>query len=149
MTGLVEVDVLPPDKGACTSCPYRKNVPSGVWAALEYLRLPDYDRPYEAQPRPAFLCHRQTRKLCAGWIGTHGGNRLLAIAFLWMTRSIDKATWKALLAYQPDPRIELFKSGREACDHGLRDIEAPSPEALAVVASVLAKPDPLATRTYG
>jgi hypothetical protein len=32
-----------PTKYPCPSCPYRKDVPSGVWAPEEYDKLPAYD----------------------------------------------------------------------------------------------------------
>ena len=39
-----------PAKNPCGSCPYRKDVPSGVWAVSEYLKLVEYDRPTGEQP---------------------------------------------------------------------------------------------------
>lgn len=41
----------------CASCPYRRDVPSGIWAAEEYAKLPAYDADTPFQPPHLFLCH--------------------------------------------------------------------------------------------
>jgi hypothetical protein len=47
-----------PASNPCGSCPYRRDVPSGVWDAAEYEKLPRYDGPMADQPARLFLCHQ-------------------------------------------------------------------------------------------
>ena len=51
----------PPAPRPCDSCPYRQDVPSGIWAASEYAKLPAYDAPTCAQSARLFLCHQHDR----------------------------------------------------------------------------------------
>lgn len=53
------------------ACPYRKDVPSGVWDASEYDKLPAYDAPTAEQPFAPFACHATPEKLCHGWAVCH------------------------------------------------------------------------------
>lgn len=62
--------------GACSSCPYRRDVPAGIWHADEYEKLRAYDRDTSEQPMAPFLCHQQDGTLCAGWVAVHGMNLL-------------------------------------------------------------------------
>ena len=109
----------------CPSCPYRRDVPSGIWAAEEYDKLPGYDGdvPDQMMARATglFLCHSQPANLCAGWVGCHDMQNNLAIRL--NTRDIDPAV------YEYVSPIPLFASGAEAAEHGKRDLPAPGPEA--------------------
>jgi hypothetical protein len=59
-------------KNPCGSCPYRRDVPSGIWDASEYAKLPGYDAGWpDEQPTAAFFCHQQDDELCSGWVGCH------------------------------------------------------------------------------
>ncbi|MFD7961193.1 DUF6283 family protein [Streptomyces zaomyceticus] len=40
----------PPAPRPCASCPYRRDVPSGVWSRGDYVKLPLYDGPTWTQP---------------------------------------------------------------------------------------------------
>ena len=109
----------------CSSCPYRKDVPSGIWDADEYDKLPRFDgdvpEQIEAEAFSVFSCHSTPDFLCAGWVGCHDMNNNLAIR---MHRSpIDPAV------YEYVSPVPLFASGAEASEHGKRDIPAPGPEA--------------------
>jgi hypothetical protein len=106
-------------KRPCGTCPYRKDVPSGVWAANEYEKLPAYDAEMAFQPIARFDCHQRDGKLCAGWLACHGPHALLAIRWGLIAGKIDPE----VLDYSTD--VPLFKSGQEACDHGKRDIANP------------------------
>lgn len=61
----------PPSRCPCASCPYRRDVPSGVWAPEEYEKLRRYDAPTMEQPPQVFLCHQKNRdtanRVGAGW----------------------------------------------------------------------------------
>lgn len=74
------MSIKEPAPRPCESCPYRKDVPSGVWAEEEYRKLPDYDQETMKQPMGVFLCHQQNQRVCGGWAGVHGrqsGSRVL------------------------------------------------------------------------
>ncbi|MEV6909068.1 DUF6283 family protein [Amycolatopsis sp. NPDC051071] len=47
----------PPAEAPCRSCPYRRDVPSGVWDISEYEKLARYDRDTGEQPTGLFQYH--------------------------------------------------------------------------------------------
>ncbi|WP_354574206.1 DUF6283 family protein [Frigoribacterium sp. UYMn621] len=47
-----------PRKSPCASCPFRVNVPSGIWGPEEYEKLPRYDGDMVGQSPKAFACHQ-------------------------------------------------------------------------------------------
>lgn len=118
----------------CESCPYRRDVPSGIWDAHEYLKLLDYDQPMERQPTGAFLCHQNDGRLCAGWVGCHGTETLAIrlLAYHMSEEDVRRVAW-----YTTD--VPLFESGRDACLHGLRDLQQPGPEAQRMMDKLLRK----------
>jgi hypothetical protein len=113
------------------ACPYRRDVPSGVWAAHEYDKLVDYDRPTAEQPRAPFMCHATPEVYCHGWAVVHCSrgheNDLLALRVERFRGEI------------PEERAPLFSSGAEAAEHGKRDIDNPSDEAIAVATRLSGK----------
>lgn len=123
----------PPAPRPCPSCPYRKNVPSGIWAASEYRKLSDYDAETPWQPRKLFQCHQvdqssKQRRICAGWAGCHDGDHLLALRLAVSEETISPETHRTTIEYQSP--VPLFASGAEAAEHGMRDIKNPSVDAL-------------------
>jgi Family of unknown function (DUF6283) len=104
----------------CTACPYRRDVPSGLWAEHEYDKLPPYDEETMSQPFGPFMCHATPDHYCHGWavVHTSRGNEYDLIA-LRLVGSPEI----------PPTRVPLFASGAEAAEHGKRDITTPSPEA--------------------
>lgn len=108
----------------CSACPYRKDVPSGLWEHHEYEKLRDYDNPTMDQPFATFHCHATPEHLCSGWAVCH-------------TSRGHEYDLLALRVYGypdiPQPTVELFGSGNEAADHGQAEIETPSAEALEAV----------------
>ena len=109
----------------CKSCPYRRDVPSGVWHGHEYNKLPQYDGEIIDQVSNGgtalFFCHQKDGHLCAGWVGARGPRNLVALRL--HGAKVDPSVWD----YQSP--VPLFASGREACDHGKREIEGPRPRA--------------------
>lgn len=138
-----------PDQIACIDCPYRRDAPSGLWSAEEYDKLPLYDREFPVQPRAAFGCHKQTGALCAGWVGCHGADNLLALRFLPIFRAISPIEWTATMDFKPDPRVPLFSSGKEAAEHGKRNIDHPDHKTVQRAVKLIEGPAPLKRRTYG
>jgi hypothetical protein len=120
-------------KAACKSCPYRADVPAGIWAAEEYTKLPTYDGEILDQVvkggTALFLCHQQTGKLCSGWVGCHGPDNLLALR----VHPVDPEV------FEFEGSIPLFKSGAEAAIHGLSGIQHPDAKARRTIDSLVRK----------
>jgi hypothetical protein len=112
-------------KAPCKSCPYRTDVPSGVWAAEEYQKLPSYDGEIIDQLQSGalglFMCHQKDGNLCAGWLATHGTDNLLALRL--QGDQVKEEVWDY------ESPVPVFKSGAEAAAHGLADIDAPGTKA--------------------
>lgn len=126
----------------CVSCPYRRDVPSGIWDESEYKKLPGYDLPtseqLEAGAMGAFYCHQQDGRLCAGWVAVHDMNetlgfRLAASIGLW-----DPDVVEAILNYQTD--VPLFATGAEAAEHGLHDLADPNVAARRLIEKIERSP---------
>lgn len=112
-----------PPKVPCGTCPYRKDVPSGIWERSEYEKLPAYDGgtvdQIMAGATALFMCHQRDGCLCGGWLMTHDRDHLAALRFHPVDPSVAD--------YAPD--VEVWGSGQEAHDHGVRDLDDPSDEA--------------------
>lgn len=115
--------MLEPPKRPCGSCPYRRDVPSGIWSAEEYDKLPEYDGETWEQPPGVFMCHQRDGRLCGGWLQTHDADHLLALRIARVAPS----------AYDYASDVPTFSSGREAAAHGLRDIDTPGAAARALM----------------
>lgn len=106
----------------CKSCPYRQDVPSGIWTEDEYEKLPKYDGEIVTQAMKGatglFLCHQRNNALCSGWLACHGPDNLLALRL--NHAKVDPSVFN----YETD--VPVFSSGAEAADHGLREIDQPS-----------------------
>jgi hypothetical protein len=118
---------LPPAPAPCGSCPYRRDVPSGLWEASEYERLPAYDAETWAQPHGVFCCHRQDGRLCAGWVAVHPMEHSFALRLAALQGWFSEDELDAILDYRTE--VPLFASGAEACAHGLAEVEAPDVQA--------------------
>ena len=123
----------------CQSCPYRRDVPSGVWAASEYAKLAAYDRETAAQPAEMFLCHQDApntaqSRVCAGWVGCHG-EHLLALRLAGARADLTPEVVRAAMDYLSP--VALFESGAAAARHGLQDLDTPSPRASAVITKIV------------
>lgn len=111
----------------CESCPYRQDVPSGVWDASEYRRLAAYDRPTQEQPIGMFACHQQDGRVCAGWVGCHDMTHTLAVRVGASSGALDDDTVDAILDYVSP--VPLHDSGTAAGAHGMRDVYEPGEDA--------------------
>ena len=122
----------------CASCPYRKDVPSGVWDRSEYEKLPSYDGGMVEQLMKGgeglFMCHQRDGGLCAGWLGCHGSENLMAMRLA--TRLMGEQFDERVFGYECE--TPLWGSGEEAARHGMKDIDAPS-EAAGVVMDKLVR----------
>ena len=122
-----------PSGAPCGTCPYRRDVPSGIWSAHEYAKLPGYDGDILDQllngSQALFYCHQNDGHLCAGWVGCHDMDHNLALRL----HAVDPST------FTYESPVPLFQSGAEAAAHGLRDIDNPGPEAVAAIQKLEAK----------
>lgn len=130
----------PPAPRACVSCPYRRDVPSGVWDFEEYEKLRAYDRDMAEQPQGLFQCHQSDgespqSRMCAGWVGCHSGGELLALRLALIRGRIVPQTFEAVDSYQSP--VPLFGSGAEAADHGQREIDRPGSSARRVIRKIV------------
>lgn len=130
----------PPAPRPCQSCPYRRDVPSGVWSADEYSKLRQYDGDTWAQSPNLFQCHQldaanPAARMCAGWVGCHGGIELLALRLAVRRGHITPETYAAAVDYESP--VPLWESGAAAAEHGIAEIENPSPSACRAVEKIV------------
>lgn len=122
-------------KTPCATCPYRKNVASGIWHEDEYDKLPTYDGDIPEQATQggmaAFHCHTEPDDLCAGWAGHRDPYDLLAVRL-----GISRGTMAPSVA-EYTTEVPLFASGAEAAEHGKREILSPSVRAQSNINKIL------------
>lgn len=110
-----------PRRTPCASCPYRRSVPSGIWAEEEYEKLRRYDgETHEQTALAVFNCHQGAGEVCSGWLGHRDPADLLAVRIGVMAGDVDPSCAE----YTTD--VPLFASGAEAADHGCRELTAPT-----------------------
>ncbi|WP_431728503.1 DUF6283 family protein [Verrucosispora sp. TAA-831] len=129
--------MLRPASHPCGTCPYRLDVPSGVWASEEYAKLPLYDRPTWDQPTGVFACHQQDGRVCAGWAGCHDTAELLALRLAANFGVLDPDELDATIDYVSP--VPLHPTGQAAADHGMADVDSPGPRARRAIDRLLAK----------
>jgi hypothetical protein len=107
----------------CGACPYRADVPSGVWDRAEYEKLKAYDAPTFGQPMQGFACHSTPQMFCHGWavVHTSRGHEFDLLALRFSPCEV------------PEPVVPLFESGTAAAEHGQREVEAPGTDAQAAI----------------
>lgn len=131
---------LVPARRPCGSCPYRRDVPSGVWDETEYAKLPEYDLETAYQPPGAFFCHQQDGRLCAGWVAVHDMDNCLGIRLLLsLRRDVTDEERNSIIDYSTD--VPLFDSGAEAAAHGQRDLLRPGGDAVRIIGRLTRKID--------
>lgn len=128
---------MKPRKTPCGSCPYRRDCPSGLWAAAEYDKLTGYDgstgEQAEAGAFGVFGCHQNPGDVCAGWASVHGDVECLALR---MARSLaPDVDVEAVLAYAAT--VPLWGSGAEAAAHGRRDLMEPGEAARSAIGKIV------------
>lgn len=121
----------PPAQNPCGSCPYRRDVPSGVWEASEYRKLPGFDNETGEQPPNVFLCHRQDGRACAGWVAVHDMNESLGMRLAQAMGLVADEDLEAFFTYSTD--VPMFKTGSEAARHGMAKILDPDADARRII----------------
>lgn len=125
------MSVEAPAPAPCGSCPYRRDVPPGVWTRDEYEKLPPFDAETGDQPASVFLCHQQNGRVCAGWAGCHDMYESLGLRMALAMGIATEETYDAILDYVSP--VPLFASGTEAAAHGMSGVESPSPAAVRTI----------------
>lgn len=136
----------PPAPRPCVSCPYRCDVPSGVWSASEYLKLHEYDEETGRQPPGVFLCHQNDGRLCAGWVAVHDMENSLSLRLATAMGVVAVTDLDTIIDYTTD--VPLFGSGYEAAEHGLADIRTPGRGARKMIQRLSRKQPRRRRRTY-
>ena len=137
MTRYVGPEPCDPDINAhvaprpCSTCPYRADVPAGIWEETEYAKLADYDRDTGDQPYLAFGCHKGDGRLCAGWLGHRRPVDLLAVRILVMGGKAPAT----IMGYTTD--VPLFATGAQAAEHGRSGIAEPDQRARDAAAKIV------------
>jgi hypothetical protein len=126
-----------PARYPCASCPYRRDVPSGVWSEEEYDKLPRYDGETGEQLPAAFFCHQQNGRLCSGWVGCHDMAESFGLRIAALQGVVSEEDFEAALDYVCP--VPLFASGAEAAAHGMAEVEEPGLGARRVVDKVRAR----------
>lgn len=122
---------------ACGSCPYRRDAPSGLWAAEEYAKLPDYDNgigdQLAAGALAAFFCHQRDGSVCAGWLGHRDPLDLLAVRIGLADGRLDRVCADYTSA------VSLFETGAAAAAHGMTEHDDPGRRARGMAANLTRK----------
>lgn len=105
----------------CSTCPYRRDTPPGIWSRDEYEKLPKYDEGHDPPAFGVFLCHHTNSTgvdtVCRGWLAVHADS--IAVRLGLMTGQL---TMKQVDA---PCRVELYGSGTEAAVFGINGIKRP------------------------
>lgn len=121
------------DKNPCSTCPYRKDTPAGIWDASEYERLPDWDEGNLTVG--VFLCHhsafKDTDTLCRGWLSVASDS--IAVRLAMMDGRLDPDEVFA------EVDVPLYATGQEACDAGLAGVEHPDEPAMDAIDRLIRK----------
>ncbi len=108
----------------CTTCPYARATPRGIWEPCEYEKLLDYDD--DPGPVAVFHCHQERQTgvatVCRGWLSVHPDG--LAVRLALAQGRLTPAQRDA------PPAVELYSSGTEAAAAGLADVDSMSEAAL-------------------
>lgn len=130
------MDSLKIHRSPCVSCPYRRDVPSGIWHDSEYEKIVPFDADTFSQPPATFLCHQSDGSLCRGWLDCHG-DTLLGLRLSVAKGEVDADALRRAL--EEGPAVPVFGSAAEAAEHGRRDIDAPGDDACRLVDKITTK----------
>lgn len=111
----------------CSTCPYRKDTPVGIWHPEEYEKLRGFDADAFPPSIATFHCHQENATgvptACRGWVSCHGFDSV-AIRLAVMRGSLTVEQVES-----PCP-VELYASGAEAAEAGLAGVPLPSAAAV-------------------
>lgn len=114
----------------CSTCPYRRDTPPGVWDQNEYEKLPLFDTNESFE---TFLCHQSTAigvdTACRGWATVHCESVSVRLAMMRGTLTRDQV--------YADVKSPLYADGREAAEAGIAGIMEPSAAAVQAIGKLV------------
>lgn len=123
------------DRRPCSSCPYVRSTPAGVWHVDEYAKLPTYDDSAAEPALGVFLCHQSNAHgrstVCRGWLSVHADS--IAVRLALLNGSITVKQRDAAVD------VELYDTGADAAAAGAAGIENPSPAARRLIDRLIDK----------
>lgn len=125
---------LAPRKTPCASCPYRQNVPQGIWDWSEYSKLERYDADTAEQPVNLFMCHQGEGDICMGWWSCGDDPfELLAVRLAVIRGEID------LEELEKRANVPIHPTHTAAAGHGVMGINNPDARARAAIDKIVTK----------
>ena len=119
--------------GPCGSCPYRRDVPPGVWHPDEYEKLRGYDEGGLALG--IFLCHQTNatgrETVCRGWLTVASDS--IAVR-LGLARGLLTTAMRDALV-----DVDLYPNGAEAAEAGMAGVDDPTPETRLMISRLIRK----------
>lgn len=116
----------------CTTCPYRRDTPAGIWAPEEYEKLARYD---DEPLLATFLCHQTNATgiptACRGWLSVHCESVAARMAVMQGRVTNDQR--------YAEVDVDLYANGREARDAGMAGVEHPDEAAQRAMDRLLAR----------
>lgn len=124
-------------KQACSTCPYRRDTPPGIWSADEYEKLRVFDEAPPPVPEglAVFHCHQQNatrvETVCRGWLSVHRRSVAVRLAVAYGLIEPGEVPREAEDLY--------YASSNAAAEAGLVGVDDPGPEARALIQRLLQK----------
>lgn len=126
----------------CSTCPYRRDTPPGIWHPDEYAKLPLYDEPaWDGQQLShdhelaLFHCHQETAThvptVCRGWLHVHADSVAVRLGIGMGQLTIEQR--------DAEPLVDLYATGAEAAAAGLAGCDNPDVDALDAQIKLLAR----------
>jgi hypothetical protein len=116
----------------CSTCPYRKDTPPGIWHQSEYEKLRAFDT---NESIAAFLCHQSTATgeptACRGWLTVHRESVSVRLAMMH-----GKVTREQVYASTKTP---MYATGEKAADAGCSGLKRPSADAVRKARTLLTR----------
>lgn len=116
---------------ACSTCPYKRSTPSGIWHPDEYAKLAEYDA--DPGPLSTFHCHQEQvtgrPTACRGWLTVHRDGVAVRLSIARGLVTVEQR--------DADSLDDLYATGSDAFRAGMRDIARPSRAAIAAQSKLL------------
>lgn len=127
---------------ACSTCPYRRDTPGGVWDRTEYEKLKLYDVGHETPlgnvpELHTFICHHSAPRgpgqmVCRGWLSVHRDHPAVRLAACLGKLDLDDIP-------TADESSVYYGSGTEAAEAGLREVAKPTRKAREAIVKILVR----------
>lgn len=111
----------------CSTCPYRRDTPPGIWEPEEYERMRESGERFAT-----FLCHHSPvigKTICRGWLTVERDS--IAVRLAIFRGEVTAAERDAPVS------AALYETGHEGADAGLAGVDHPSPAARKAIAALI------------